>query len=576
MFESLPASVQAIMDWEWPDIEPYFEDLAGRPLTESSLDEWLADWSRLAELLAEWFARVRVAVTLDTTDEAADRAYNHYLQNIFPPAQKAGQTLNLKLLDSGLEPDGFGVALRNIRAEVELFREANLPLLVQDRQLSAQYDRIIGGQTIEWDGQEMTMAQLATVSHNPDRAVREAVWRRASARVLADRQAINEVWVKLMAVRSQTYRNADLPDYRAYAWKNRQRFTYTPEDCETFHAAIEQVVVPAARRVYERQRERMGAATLRPWDVNVDPMRTTEMPVDPLNRPPLRPFTEVSELVETCGRIFDRVDGEIGRYFAAMRANQVLDLANYKGKAPGAYCMSFPVARTPFIFMNAVGTHENVTTLLHEAGHAFHVFESQAHQPLIHLRNTPMEFNEVASMAMELLAAPYLLQDEAGFYDSADYARARADHLERILIFWPYMAVVDSFQHWAYTHHDQASDPANCDAAWGELWDRFIQGVDWAGLEEEKVTGWQRKLHIFRYPFYYVEYGLAQLGAVQVWRNALTDQARAVADYRRALALGGTVTLPELFAAAGARFAFDAQTLGEAVDLIESTIDRLS
>jgi oligoendopeptidase F len=256
-----------------------------------------------------------------------------------------------------------------------------------------------------------------------------------------------------------------------------------------------------------------------------------------------------------------------------MRGEKLLDLDNRKGKAPGGYCTAYEAAGVPFIFMNAVGLHDDVQTLLHEGGHAFHVFEciDLAHQQV----EVPLEFAEVASMGMELLAAPYLTADKGGFYTPQEAARARIETLQSDLRFWPYMAVVDAFQQWVYDNPSQASDPAHCDAKWAEQWDRFMVGVDWSGLEDEKVTGWQRKLHIHTVPMYYIEYGLAQLGAVQVWRNALHDQARAVAAYRRALSLGGTATLPQMFAAAGAKFAFDEEILGQAVDLIVKTISEL-
>ncbi len=391
--------------------------------------------------------------------------------------------------------------------------------------------------------------------------------------MLEDREAINAVWVRLMDVRRKIYQNAGLPDYREYAWQERLRFDYTPADCETFHRAIEETVVPAAARVYERRRRQMGVETLCPWDINTDPMRITELNVDPLAREPLRPFATIDELKAKGSAVFHHVDPQLGAYFDTMQRESLLDLQNYKGKAAGAYCTSYASIKRPFVFMNAVGIADNVSTLLHECGHAFHVFERAelAYHPQ---RISPMEFNEVASMAMELLGAPYLDAD-GGFFTPQQAARARIEHLEGLLVFWPYMAVVDAFQHWVYTHHDDASDPANCDAAWAALWARFIHGVDYTGLDDHVVTGWHRKLHLYRYPFYYVEYGLAQLGATQIWRNALRDQAGAVASYRKALALGGTVTLPDLYAAAGVRFAFDSGTLGEIVALIEHTIAEM-
>jgi len=257
-----------------------------------------------------------------------------------------------------------------------------------------------------------------------------------------------------------------------------------------------------------------------------------------------------------------------------MRQEGLLDLDNRKGKAPGGYCVMFHAARIPFIFLNAVGLHDDVQAMLHEAGHAFHVFEA-GQLPYYHQMNTPMEFNEVGSMAMELLAAPYLTESEGGFYTPKDAARARVEHLEENIVFWPYMAVVDAFQHWVYDNIKAAAEPGNCDKKWSELWGRFKPDVDWSGLEQEMMTGWHRKLHLYHEPFYYVEYGLAQLGAVQVWKNALQDQAQAVKQYKQALAKGGTLPLPELYQTAGVRFSFDADTLSEAVSLMELTINEL-
>ncbi|MFO7541107.1 MAG: M3 family oligoendopeptidase [Chloroflexota bacterium] len=429
-------------------------------------------------------------------------------------------------------------------------------------------------QTVAWEGKERTLTQLVPFFHTPDRAVREQIWRLRSQRQLADRETLNDLWVKLLDNRLQQAANAGFVDadgridYRAYRWQERQRFDYTPADCETFHRAIEEVVVPAATRIYEQLAADLGLDRLRPWDLDADTY--------PLQFPPLKPFADVADLEERSAAIFHRVDPVLGDYFDTMRRENLLHLPNSKGKAPGGYCTAFPYEKRPFIFMNAVGTAGDVKTLLHEAGHAFHVFEA-SRLPYVQQLRTGAEFAEVASMAMELLASPYLKAEDGGFYtETAEYARHRLGHLQKIVTFWPYMAVVDAFQHWVYTHPQAAHDTANCDAAWSDLWDRFIPAVDWSGLQAAKETGWHRKLHIFRYPFYYVEYGLAQLGAVQVWHNALSDQAAAVAQYRESLALGGTRPLPDLYAAAGARFAFDLPVVTEAITLLEETMTTLS
>lgn len=564
MFDTLPPSAQAALDWDWPRFAPYFENLRDRPLDAASVAGWLADWTKVGELLHELYARLYVATTVNTADTDAQQRFHAFLEEVIEPAQAAEQQLKEKLLASGLEPAGFEVALRNMRAEAALFREENLPLFTQEQKLNNEYDQIIGAQTVEWDGEERTLPQLQPVYQELDRDRRERAWKLAAARQLDDREALNALWQKLLPLRRQMAANAGFDNYRAFRWQQFNRFDYTPDDCLSFQAAIEAAVVPAARRIYARRQARLGLDALRPWDLNVDP----------LGRNPLRPFQSVADLESRTEAIFRRVDPQLGAHFATMRREGLLDLDNRKGKAPGGYQIDFTQVKRPFIFMNAVGVHDDVQTLLHEGGHAFHCFES-ASLPYMQQRDYSAEIAEVASMSMELLAAPYLTEESGGFYTPADAARARIEHLEGLIQFWPYMAVVDAFQHWVYTNPDAAMNPANCDAAWSDLWDRFMQGIDYSGLEAEKATGWQRKLHIFQIPFYYVDYGLAQLGAVQVWRNALSDQTGAVAAYRRALALGGTRPLPELFAAAGAKFAFDTATVREAVELVERTLDQL-
>jgi oligoendopeptidase F len=564
MFDTLPKTAQEFTDWKWAQVEPYFQDLENRELNAGNVNEWLADWTHLYDLISESFARLYVANTLDTTDEKIAAQYEAYMTDIIEPSQPADQKLKEKLLASGLQPEGFEIPLRNLRSEAALFREENIPLFTEEQKLGMEYDKVIGAQTVMWDGEEKTIAQLKPVYQDQDREVREDAWRAAADRQLADRDTLNGYWQQFMEIRRKQAANAGFDNYRDYRWQQFKRFDYTPQDCITFHNAIEQVVVPAAVRIYEKRRQQLRYPTLRPWDLDVDP----------LVRDPLKPFTDVSDLDSKAEAIFGRVDPKFGEYFGIMRREGYLDLDNRKGKAPGGYQHYFAASKRPFIFMNAVGLHDDVQTMLHEGGHAFHAFES-AKLPYHQQLDIGAEIAEVASMSMELLAAPYLAAEEGGFYSKKDAARARIEHLEGMILFWPYMAVVDAFQHWVYMNHDAATDPANCDAKWAELWGRFMKGVDWSDLEEVMKTGWHRKLHIFQIPFYYVDYGLAQVGAAQVWRNSLRDQAGAVAQYRHMLSLGGTLPLPQLYEAAGAKFAFDAQTLGELVGLIEHTIEEL-
>jgi oligoendopeptidase F len=564
MFDTLPESAFEVLDWSWEQYEPFVQELVERPLTSEGFPQWMADWSRLKFLIKETDNRLYVGTSIDTTDEEAEANYFRFLEEICPHAEAADQKLKEKLLRSGFKLDGFEIPLRNIRVEAEIFREENLPLLTKELKLENEYDKIRGAQTVEWEGKEITLLQLTPVYQEVDREKRERAWRLSMQRWLKDREAINELWGRFMRLRGELAANAGYDSFRTLRWNQLHRFDYTPEDSAQFQSAIEEVVVPAALRLYEKRRQHLGLDVLRPWDLDVDP----------LSRPPLRPFMEVNDLEDRVESMFQRVDPELSDYFKTMRQEGLLDLDNRKGKAPGGYCTNFPVVRRPFIFMNAVGLHDDVQTLLHEAGHCFHVFET-AHLPYAQQLDYGLEIAEVASTAMELLAAPYLPSSEGGFYSQKDAARARIEFLEKAILFWPYMAVVDAFQHWVYENHRVASDPENCDAQWSGLWDRFMKGIDLSGMEKEKETGWHRKLHIHQVPFYYIEYGLAQLGAVQVWANSLADQEGALTSYRRMLSLGGTKSLPELFSAAGANFAFDAGTLGEAVDLMEKTIEEL-
>jgi oligoendopeptidase F len=564
MFTTLPKDPRVFIHWNWSQFEPYIEDLLRRPLSSTGLDNWVMDWSDLYRIISEMNIRLWVLTTLNTADKTATKRFHTFLDTVYTPSQAANQELKQKLLSSGLQPTGFDIPLRNMRVEAEIFREENLPLLSQNKKLVNEYDEIIGAQTVEWEGREVTNTQLQAVYLDLGRSKREKAWRLNMERKLVDRHKLNALWVKMLELRGQIAQNAGFADYRAYRWKELLRFDYSPENCMRFHQAIEQVVVPAAKRIYEKRQKQLNLDKLRPWDLNVDP----------LGREALKPFKTIHELEERVSAIFHRVDPELGRYFETMRRKGLLDLDNRKGKAPGAYCENYDMVRLPFIFENAVGLHGDVATLLHEAGHGFQVFEA-AHLPYYHQLQVGMEFAEVASMAMELLASPYLVASEGGFYSEKEAARARIEHLEEAVLFWPYMAVVDAFQHWAYMSRAEAANPDNCDRKWAELWQRYMIVVDWSDLDDFMVTGWQRKQHIYEVPFYYVEYGLASLGAFQVWRNALKDQQAAVVAYRRALALGGTVSLPKLYETAGARFAFDAGTLREAVSLAEEMIERL-
>jgi oligoendopeptidase F len=563
---SLPTDAKSILALKWTDYKPYYEELEARELSRENIEVWLDDWSTLAATADEHYWRLYIATTVNTADRESEEQFNKYIENIQPATKAAEQKLKAKLLASQLSPKSFETGLRRVQAEAEIFTEENLPLLAEEQKLVTEYNKIIGSLTVLWEGEERTPAQMSHLLYETDRSIRQRAWDAVQSRSLKERQNINELWQRFVSVRLRIAENAGMPDYRAYVWKQKFRFDYSPEDCKSFHAAIEEVVVPAAKRIHEKRRQRLGIDTLRPWDIAVDPLGTT----------PIKPYESIDEFKSRARAIFEHVDPKFGEYFQIMMDEGLLDLESRKHKVQGGYSLGLHVAHRPFIFMNNTNTPWDVQTILHEGGHAFHEFE-RAHVNFYQRGEIylPSEFAEVASMGMELIASPYKTKAYGGFYTESEAARAMIELLESNITFWPYMALVDAFQHWIYENPAEGSVAAKCEERWAELWNRFRPSIDYSGLEDDKKTSWHRQSHIFENPFYYVDYGLALLGAVQVWANARKDQKKAVTDYRRALALGATVPLPQLFAAAGAKFSFDAKTLKQAVDLMEEVIEEM-
>lgn len=566
--DTVMAGAPAYINWTWHDIEPRYRALQERDLNERTVDEFLRDWTELSEQVQEIGQRLEVSTTQNTADESLSARYRHYVEEIAPRVEEAEQGVRAHFLESGLVPEGMEIPVRNMRAEAELYRPENLPLFSEEALLVEQYYKVTGAQSVEWEGETVPVVRLQPVQEEQDRTKRERAWRLGAERRRQDDAVLDEIWGRLLDNRLQQARNAGFEDYRSYRWKVLNRFDYTPEDARTFHQSVEEVVVPAVRRMVERRRQALGVETLRPWDRLVDVH----------GRPPLRPYERPEELAERASVVFHRLDPVLGSYFDIMHQEHLLDLFSRDNKAPGGYCTSFPASGRPFIFANGNGTRFDVEVVLHEAGHAFHVFERR-HLPYGPQRgwgNIPMEFAEVASMAMEFLAEPYLTVDQGGYYKPEDAARARLDHLEqRVLLMWASLAQGDAFQHWIYQHPEEAHDPMAVSKVWTELQERYQPGIDWSGLERFRANSWRDILHYFAVPFYYIEYAFAQLGAVQVWARSVHNEREAVAEYRRALALGGTRSLPDLFAAAGARFAFDRETLQAAVDRVEAAIAEL-
>lgn len=544
----------------WELLAPTYEALATDPIEVGKEREWLASWSEWQERVEEAATRAMIDYTCDTTDPEKEAANHRWSSEIYPLVVEQNVRLAKRLVSLDVRIPGMEIALREFRSDIEIFREENVPLMSQIEDGVSQYQRVTGSLAINWRGETLTVPQVQGFLKETDRATREEAFRASAGVYHAVRDSLATLFTTMRELRQQSARNAGYADHMHYAFAAKHRFDYSPDDCLRFHDAVESTVVPAVGRLMEHRRKALGLETLRPWDTQVSL----------LSKQRLRPFSDVEGLLDPAQRMFSQLDPELGAIFARLRSEGMLDLDSRAGKAPGGYCTALPHRKLPFIFMNAVGVPDDVNTLIHEAGHAFHDMLASG-QPFIWQRTTGHEAAELASMGMELLAGP-LLAAPVGYYDADDARAAEVEHLEDVLITLGHIASVDSFQRWIYTSEDGA-DPAARDAAWIRVRDRFERGVDWSGLRDERISRWYRQLHIFELPFYYIEYGIAQLGALQLWRAAHQDSAATLARYKRFLSLGGTSTLPELYAAAGVSLVFDAEGM---LPLVEAVEERLA
>jgi oligoendopeptidase F len=545
----VPAKLDAA---DLAQLQPIYQELMDRPIhSAGELSKWLENFSELASVMDEYAGWLYINKSCHTDNAEYEKAYLHFIENIDPKLKPIYFALQKKYLQSPyrgqLQDNGAGILGRRWQADVDIFREENIPLETQVTQLNSEYDKINGAMTIQFRGTEYTMQQAARFLEEPDRQVRQEVWELSNRRRLAERDRIDGIFDQLFAKRATIARNTGMSDYRAVMWKANKRFDYTPEDCLRFADAIAATCVPVVDELNRQRQADLGLEKLRPWDIAVDPK----------NRPALRPFQEdqIPLFVEKVKNIFQRMSPALAEDFDLLRQQNKLDLASRKGKQPGGYQMPLEESRVPFIFMNAAGLQRDVDTLLHEGGHAFHSLASKE-IGLMFVRSAPMEFCEVASMSMELLGSEHF---DLFYSDPANAARARRILIEGIIRFLPWMATIDSFQHWIYTHPEASREERT--KFWLSLMDRFGGKVDYSGWESVRETLWQRQAHIFHAPFYYIEYGIAQLGALQIWMKSKQNPQKALANYRAALALGGTRPLPELFAAAGIIFDFSEKTL---------------
>lgn len=547
----------------WAEIEPWYRKLeAWQIQSPADLAAWMKAKDELDAAVGQVGNKRYVGMTLKTDDPAREEAHLAFVRDIEPHLKPIAQNLRNKYLESPfrkeLPAEQYRLMDRALENRKSLYREANIARETQVSELTQQYQKIVGAMTVPWRGSEKTPAQMAPVLEETDRAVRAEAWLIVALRRLQEKERFDDLFDALHKLRLEIGREAGFNSFTDYSYKNRERFDYGVPEALEFQNAVAEFVVPLAREIQNRRKSQLGIETLRPWDLSVDTK----------NRPGLRPFAEEAKLASGVGEILEKIDPDLNAQFQFMRRESLLDLANRKGKAPGGYQTTFEEDRVPFIFMNAVGMDGDLRTLLHECGHAFHALACRDREPAAY-RESPMEFCEVASMSMELLGAKEL----DAFYSPDDANRSYRQLLEGIVLILPWIAQVDAFQHAIYSQDTPCRDQRRKD--WKELTARFGGDIDWSGLEVVRDHSWHRQLHIFLYPFYYIEYGIAQLGALQVWKAFRAEPAKAVGAYKHALSLGGSKTLPELFSAAGAKFDFTADTIRPLMDLIGEELSRI-
>ena len=556
-------SVEGIDARKWGQIQPVYQEFLEREIDSAeALEQWLLELGQFDAFVGETGSMLYVEMTCDTENEEIKQAYLDFVEEVQPELAKVGDLLNRKLADSphadALDSVEYNVLLRDTRMDLALFREENIALGTELTKLGQRYNEICGAMTVDFDGEEKTMQQMGKYLQVNDRAVRESAYRTVGERRFQDSEEIDELFDKMIELRHQIALNAGYENFRDYTFDAKHRFDYTPGDCESFQTAIEQICVPLMRDIDEERREVLGLDALRMWDMGHDVK----------GRSPLQPFAEVEEMVAGTSRMFHRLSPELGEFFDSLRDGTSLDLDSRKGKAPGGYQLQRDHSRKPFIFMNATGLQRDLETMVHEAGHAFHSIYAD-HLPLVDYRSAPIEFCEVAAMSMELLTHDFL--DE--FYSPEDANRAVREHLEGIVSILAWIATIDAFQHWIYTNPGHTKEERH--QQWIELGERFGSILDWSGFEEWRKVGWQRQLHLFSYPFYYIEYGIAQLGALQLWLQYQKNPQTALDNYARSMRLGGSRPLPELFEAGEMSFDLGSTTVEGLIDAVRTELDQL-
>ncbi len=550
---------------DWASLEPYFKELSDRPIEDAlGLEKWLKDLSELEAFISEDACWRQIKMTCDTTDKSLEEAFNFFCMEIQPKMQPYADALNKKLMacpfTQSLDKDTYFTYLRAVQKSIDLFRTENIAIQAELSVMQQQYGAIAGKMTITHEGQEYTLQQAAQFLESEDRNIRESVYRKIQERRLEDKTAMHDLFSSLIQKRHQVAVNAGFENYRDYKFVELGRFDYTKEDCYQFHEAVKLHVLPLIDKIYARKKQKLGLEVLKPWDTEAEPAGTK----------PLRPFTDGKDLYEKSVACFEQLHPFFADCLKKMNALKHFDLESRKGKAPGGYNCPLAESGAPFIFMNAAGQMSDVTTMVHEGGHAIHSFLSH-HLSLSAFKEYPMEIAEVASMSMELFSMDHW---QSFFDNETDLNRAKEHQLERTITIFPWIAIIDKFQHWVYEHPAHTIEERT--QTWTNILKEFSTGsIDYTGLDEFRAIGWQRQLHLFEVPFYYIEYGIAQLGAIGMWMQYQQNPSAALENYMNALALGGTKTLPELYKTAGIEFNFSPNYVKNLMDFTNAQLEKL-
>jgi oligoendopeptidase F len=557
--------IPAGFDVKWESLEPLYTELRDRKINSAEeLEQWLRDRSEVEAALEEDFAWRYIRMTCDTTNEELLQRFQYFATEIEPKIAPFSNDLNKKLVNSEyvdqLDGEKYFIYLRGVKKALELFREENIPLQTEIQVEQQKYQSITGAMSVHIGDKEFTLEQAAVFLKDTDRAKRQEAWEMITSRRLEDKEQLNQLFDHLRALRHKVALNAGFENFRDYMFQALGRFDYTPQDCYAFHEAIEKEIVPILRDQAEKRKAALKLGGLKPWDMDVDVS----------GKPALKPFKSGEELIEKSIQCFRNIDRYLGERLEIMKDNSLFDVESRKGKAPGGY--NYPLSETgaPFIFMNSANTFRDLTTMVHEGGHAVHTFLT-ADLELNDFKHCPSEVAELASMSMELIS-----MDNWGIYfdDPEDLKRAKRDQLFDVLKTLPWVAVVDQFQHWIYTNPDHTD--AERTVAWIEIYEPFGAGfVDWSDIDDAEANLWQKQLHIFEVPFYYIEYGMAQLGAIAVWKNYKENPKKGLQQYIDALKLGYTKTIKEIYETAGIKFDFSAGYVKELAEFVKGEMDKL-